>query len=152
KPARIFNRPDDGLPPRSEERGSPCQKDQQCPHLPGRDYARCRTAKTDRRFVELVRRQHATGHGAADRLRQAHARRFRRTTKDPPEPCKEGEAVTLPGVLSPLANHLWQSTVFAAAAGLLTLALQKKQARTRYWIWLFGSLKFLVPFSLFIAI
>jgi uncharacterized protein (TIGR03435 family) len=60
--------------------------------------------------------------------------------------------VTLPGVLSPLANHLWQSTVFAVTAGLLTLALHKKQARTRYWIWLIGSLKFLVPFSIFIAV
>jgi hypothetical protein len=29
-----------------------------------------------------------------------------------------------PTDLSPLANHLWQSTLFAAVAGLLTLALQ----------------------------
>lgn len=47
-----------------------------------------------------------------------------------------------------LGNHLWQSTLFAAAAGLLTLALRKNHARARYWLWLAASLKFLVPFSL----
>jgi hypothetical protein len=31
-----------------------------------------------------------------------------------------------------VANHLWQSTLFAAVAGLLTLALRKNHARTRH--------------------
>src|SRR5260221_442816 len=47
-------------------------------------------------------------------------------------------------------NHLWQSTVFAAAAGLLTLTLRKNHARARYWLWLAASVKFLIPFSLLI--
>src|SRR5690348_10078707 len=47
-----------------------------------------------------------------------------------------------------LANHLWQSTLFAVAAGLLTLALRKQHARIRYWLWLAASVKFLLPFSL----
>ena len=47
-----------------------------------------------------------------------------------------------------MGNHLWQSTIFAAAAGLLTLALRKNHARARYWLWLAASFKFLVPFSL----
>jgi bla regulator protein blaR1 len=51
-----------------------------------------------------------------------------------------------------LANHLLQSTVFAAAAGLLTLLLRNNHARTRYWIWLTASLKFLIPFSLFVEL
>lgn len=51
-----------------------------------------------------------------------------------------------------LANHLWQSTLVAAAAALLTLALRKHYARARYWIWLAASIKFLVPFSLLIAV
>jgi bla regulator protein BlaR1 len=51
-------------------------------------------------------------------------------------------------VASALGNHLWQSTLFAVAAGLLTLVLRKNQARARYWLWLAASLKFLVPFSL----
>jgi uncharacterized protein (TIGR03435 family) len=51
-----------------------------------------------------------------------------------------------------LGNHLWQSTLFAAAAGLLTLMLRKNQARARYWLWLAASLKFLVPFSLLTAL
>lgn len=51
-----------------------------------------------------------------------------------------------------LANHLWQSTLFATAAGLLTLTLRKNHARTRYWLWLAASLKFLIPFSLLAGI
>lgn len=50
------------------------------------------------------------------------------------------------------ADHLWQSTLFAAAAAVLTLALHKNQARIRYSIWLTTSLKFLVPFAPLIAI
>ncbi len=51
-----------------------------------------------------------------------------------------------------IANHLWQSTVFACAVGLLTLALRKNSARVRYWVWVAASLKFLVPFSLLITL
>jgi bla regulator protein blaR1 len=47
-----------------------------------------------------------------------------------------------------LGNHLWQSTLFACAATLLTLAFRNNHARTRYGLWLAASLKFLVPFSL----
>jgi uncharacterized protein (TIGR03435 family) len=47
-----------------------------------------------------------------------------------------------------LGNHLWQSTLFAITAGLLTLILRKNQARARYGLWLAASLKFLIPFSL----
>ena len=53
-----------------------------------------------------------------------------------------------PGV----ANHLWQSTLFAIAAGLLTLLLREHNARARHWLWLAASLKFLVPFSLLVSI
>jgi bla regulator protein blaR1 len=49
-------------------------------------------------------------------------------------------------------NHLWQSTLFAVVAGLLTLILRKNQARARYWLWLAASVKFLIPFSLLIGI
>jgi bla regulator protein BlaR1 len=51
-----------------------------------------------------------------------------------------------------MANHLWQSTFFAAIAALLALALRKNSARTRHWIWLAASVKFLVPFSLLVGI
>ncbi len=53
---------------------------------------------------------------------------------------------------SALGNHLWQSTVFAAVAALLTLLLQKNHARTRYWLWLAASLKFLLPFALLVTV
>ncbi len=49
-----------------------------------------------------------------------------------------------------LADHLWQSTLVAIAAGLLTLVLRKHHARARYWIWFAASMKFLVPFSLLV--
>jgi bla regulator protein BlaR1 len=49
-----------------------------------------------------------------------------------------------------LGNHLWQSTVFAATAALLTLILRKNHARARYWLWLAASVKFLIPFSLLV--
>ena len=51
-----------------------------------------------------------------------------------------------------LGNHLWQSTLFAVMAGLLTLLLRKNHARTRYWLWLTASTKFLIPFSLLVSI
>jgi len=51
-----------------------------------------------------------------------------------------------------LSNHLWQSTIFAVAAGLLTLAFRKNRAQVRYWLWFSASLKFLVPFSLLISV
>jgi bla regulator protein blaR1 len=51
-----------------------------------------------------------------------------------------------------VANHLWQSTLFAALAAILTLALKKNQARIRHSLWMAASLKFLVPFSLLIGL
>lgn len=51
-----------------------------------------------------------------------------------------------------LGNHLWQSTLFAIAAGLLTLSLGKNHARTRCQLWLAASLKFLFPFSMLVAV
>lgn len=50
-----------------------------------------------------------------------------------------------------LENHLWQSTVVAALVGLLALALRRNQARTRYWLWMIASVKFLIPFSLLVV-
>ncbi len=57
-------------------------------------------------------------------------------------------AALAPGV----ANHLWQSTLFAIAAGLLALLLRKQNARARHCLWLAASLKFLIPFSLLVNI
>ena len=47
-----------------------------------------------------------------------------------------------------LWGHLWQSTLFALAAALLTAAFRGNRAQVRYWLWLSASLKFLVPFAL----
>ena len=50
-----------------------------------------------------------------------------------------------------IANHLWQSTLFTAAAWLLILALRKNRAAVRYRLWLAASVKFLIPFSLLVG-
>ena len=50
-----------------------------------------------------------------------------------------------------LLAHLWQSTLCAVLAGLLAIGLGKAPARTRHGVWLFASVKFLVPFSLLVA-
>ena len=55
-------------------------------------------------------------------------------------------------ILTALGNHLWQSTLFAAMAGLLTLVLRKCHARMRYWLWMAASIKFLIPFALLVGI
>jgi hypothetical protein len=54
--------------------------------------------------------------------------------------------------LAPLANHLWQSTLFAAAVWLLTLSFRKNRAAVRHRLWLAASVKFLIPFSLLVGI
>ncbi len=59
----------------------------------------------------------------------------------------------VPAAIAPaMANHLWQSTLFAALAAILTLAFKNNQARVRHHLWLAASLKFLVPLSLFIGL
>jgi bla regulator protein BlaR1 len=55
---------------------------------------------------------------------------------------------SLPAIWEATANHLWQSTLFVVAAGLVTLSLRKNRAQVRYCIWLTSSVKFLVPLSL----
>src|SRR5262245_21124057 len=57
-----------------------------------------------------------------------------------------------PAGLSPVVNHLWQSTIFAAAAMVLALVLGKNRAQIRYWLWMAASVKFLVPFSLLVSV
>ena len=54
--------------------------------------------------------------------------------------------------LSSVFDHLWQSTAFAAAVALATLAFRRNRARVRHSLWLAASIKFLVPFSLLIAL
>src|SRR5579863_2366116 len=60
-------------------------------------------------------------------------------------------SITWAALAPGLANHLWQSTLFALAAGLLSLALRKNHARARYWLWFAASVKFLIPFSLLVS-
>ncbi len=54
--------------------------------------------------------------------------------------------------IAPVANHLWQSTVLAVVAALLSLLLRSNRAQVRYWLWLASSVKFLIPFSLLMSL
>jgi bla regulator protein BlaR1 len=53
-------------------------------------------------------------------------------------------------MITGIAAHLWQSTLFAGAAWLAALLLERNRARDRYWVWFAASAKFLVPFSLLV--
>ncbi len=53
--------------------------------------------------------------------------------------------------MTAVINHLWQSTVFAGLAAVLTLALRRNGAAVRYWVWFSASLKFLVPLAVLIG-
>jgi hypothetical protein len=55
-------------------------------------------------------------------------------------------------MIAELANHLWQSTLFAFAVGLLTWMCRKNDASVRYWLWFSASVKFFIPFTLLIAL
>src|SRR5215471_12712845 len=57
-----------------------------------------------------------------------------------------------PDYLRPVAEHLWQSTIFAGVVGLLTVALRRNRARLRHWLWLAVSCKFLIPLSVLTAL
>jgi beta-lactamase regulating signal transducer with metallopeptidase domain len=48
-----------------------------------------------------------------------------------------------------LLDHLWQSTLFAAAIWLMMPLFRGNSATLRFWLWFAASVKFLVPFSIF---
>lgn len=54
--------------------------------------------------------------------------------------------------LWPLANHLWQSSLWVAATWALTLMLRRNRAAVRYWLWLAASVKFLIPLSFLVSL
>src|SRR5688572_14569919 len=58
----------------------------------------------------------------------------------------------IPETAVPVANHLWQSTLFVAAVWLITLALRKNRAAVRHSLWVAASIKFLIPFALLFSI
>jgi beta-lactamase regulating signal transducer with metallopeptidase domain len=55
-------------------------------------------------------------------------------------------------MIGQLTNHLWQSTLLAIVAALLTVAFRKNRAAVRYGLWFTASLKFFIPFSLLMGL
>ena len=57
----------------------------------------------------------------------------------------------IPEYLTPIANHLWQTTLFVAVAWALAFSLRRNSATIRYGVWMAASIKFLIPFSVLVA-
>ena len=55
-------------------------------------------------------------------------------------------------MISAVLDHLWQSTLTAAAAGALAMVFRKAPASVRYGLWFTASVKFLVPFAALAAL
>jgi uncharacterized protein (TIGR03435 family) len=51
-----------------------------------------------------------------------------------------------------VANHIWQSTVFALIVALAALVFRRNRAAVRHGLWLAASAKFLVPFAALVAL
>src|SRR5215510_11069905 len=54
--------------------------------------------------------------------------------------------------LLPIADHLWQSTLFAVVVCLFTLMLRNNRAAVRHRLWAIASIKFLIPLSVLINV
>jgi len=55
-------------------------------------------------------------------------------------------------MIQAFANHVWQSTCFAAAIAVCCYWLRHDGAHVRFWLWWMASVKFLIPFSLLTAL
>jgi uncharacterized protein (TIGR03435 family) len=55
-------------------------------------------------------------------------------------------------MISELANHVWQSTLFAVAVGLLAMMCRRNHASVRYWLWFSASVKFFIPFAVLMTL
>ena len=55
-------------------------------------------------------------------------------------------------MISELANHLWQSTLFAVAVWLLTLMCRKNRQRPLLALVQCASVKFFIPFTVLMAL
>jgi beta-lactamase regulating signal transducer with metallopeptidase domain len=67
-----------------------------------------------------------------------------------PWPVRQARRLELRLTIAHAIDHLWQSTLFAIAVGLLTLAFSRTRARVRFALWFAASVKFLVPFSVIV--
>ena len=57
-----------------------------------------------------------------------------------------------PKLVASLADHLWQSTLFALLIGALAALFRKNRPQIRYSLWLCASAKFLIPFALLVSL
>jgi beta-lactamase regulating signal transducer with metallopeptidase domain len=55
-------------------------------------------------------------------------------------------------MMAALLDHLWQSTLFAAAIAAVMPLFRHQAASLRFWLWLAASMKFLLPFAALVAL
>ena len=67
-----------------------------------------------------------------------------------PWPVKQVKRLELRMRIADAIDHIWQSTLFAIAIGLLTLLFRRNRARVRFALWFAASVKFLLPFSIIV--
>ena len=144
--AGLDNRSDGCLPARSKESHPPREQVRQRACVWGDGFSGFRAASNDRQFSGAVRRQAIADRYASDRVGETDSGGTPRGARRAAKGDETGEAgmtpgSLLPGGFLPIANHLWQSTVFAGIAGLLTLLLRNNRAHARYCLWLAASAK-----------
>src|SRR5262245_19690613 len=128
------------------------EADQQREHLRSVDLARRCTEQAHRRATESLWWRPATADGAAGGIREAHTGRHQGSRAGAAQGDPERQGAVMAEYLTPIANHLWQSTLCVGVAALLALALRRNRASVRCWVWITASVKFLVPFSLLTGI
>src|SRR5260370_11548651 len=155
----LYSSPDNGLSAGGKESCPSGPQGWQFPHLCRSSLSRSRAEAPYRRSTGALWGANATGDGTSYRLREVDHSRCQRSRTRVAFYREEGKVMS--SIVAPflrsdfmlaLANHLLQSTLFAAVAALVAMSLRKNQARTRYWIWLAASVKFVVPFFLFISL
>jgi beta-lactamase regulating signal transducer with metallopeptidase domain len=67
-----------------------------------------------------------------------------------PWPVQQAKRLELRLGIAHVIDHIWQSTLFAMAVGLLTLLFRRNRARVRFALWFAASVKFFVPFSVIV--
>src|SRR6185503_6903458 len=117
-------------------------------YLRGSSHQDRRASEGHRRAARPVRRPRAAADGALDRIGPAHARGHRGRAQGAARAREEGVIA----MLNELVNHVWQSTLVAAAIAGIVALLRDDTAHSRYWLWWAASVKFLVPFSLLTAL
>src|ERR1700744_2064437 len=108
---RLHDCADGRLSPGTEEGAPLRQAHQQRQHFQGRDLAQRCAAALRGRVAGGVRWPGQAGNGTSGGIRGTHPSGYKRGRESSPEASRKGQITMTYANLSPLANHLWQSTI-----------------------------------------